>query len=259
MLWCTGGFIGAHNWTSMMLRDASLSDSYTSDRCCFWEYTDSWEHTEKTSIPFSFILNGIWSWFDSFLFQFSEANGILFGSKSKRKLSPRPYPIQCERKWNNSFISVLAKCLQTLYDGPLKPLNTTVLWWYEGFQRINWTRMMADRGLPLGQLYAYGRCTSFILSGRIVNCLHMLSQNNNTNLLFGKNLVAKQQHKFVIGGTICCRTTTRICYRGNILLQNNNTIETIETIYFHTYNNLQSLNSISIYRSYNMFMCSDKL
>ena len=66
--------------------------------------------------------NDIWLWFstlrelyfhflshlmgydrgDSFPFDF-EPNGILFVSKSKGKLSPRSYPIQCERKWNTSF------------------------------------------------------------------------------------------------------------------------------------------------------------
>jgi len=42
---------------------------------------------------------------DSFPFDF-EPNGIPFGSKSKRKLSPRSYPIQCERKSKYSFLSV---------------------------------------------------------------------------------------------------------------------------------------------------------
>ena len=42
---------------------------------------------------------------DSFAFDF-EPNGIPFGSKSKRKLSPRSYPIQFEREWNTSFLSV---------------------------------------------------------------------------------------------------------------------------------------------------------
>ena len=42
---------------------------------------------------------------DSFPFNF-EPNGIPFGSKSKGKLSPRSYPIQCERKWKHSFLSV---------------------------------------------------------------------------------------------------------------------------------------------------------
>ena len=39
---------------------------------------------------------------DSFPYDF-ELNGILFGSKSKGKLSPRSYPIQCERKCKYSF------------------------------------------------------------------------------------------------------------------------------------------------------------
>ena len=42
---------------------------------------------------------------DSFPFDF-EPNGILFGSKSKGKLSPQPYPIRFERKWKFSFLSV---------------------------------------------------------------------------------------------------------------------------------------------------------
>ena len=42
---------------------------------------------------------------DSFSFDF-ESNGIPFGSKSKEKLSPRPFPIEFERKWNTSFLSV---------------------------------------------------------------------------------------------------------------------------------------------------------
>ena len=42
---------------------------------------------------------------DSFPFDF-EPNGIPLGSKSKGKLSPRSYPIQCERKWKYSFFSV---------------------------------------------------------------------------------------------------------------------------------------------------------
>ena len=43
---------------------------------------------------------------DSFPFDF-EPYGITFGSKSKGKLSPRSYPIQCERKWKYSFISAV--------------------------------------------------------------------------------------------------------------------------------------------------------
>ena len=41
---------------------------------------------------------------DSIPFDF-KPNGNPFGSKSKGKLSPRPYPIQCERKWKYSFLS----------------------------------------------------------------------------------------------------------------------------------------------------------
>ena len=44
---------------------------------------------------------------DSFPFEF-EPNGIIFGLKSKGKLSPRSYPSQCERKWKHSFLSVNA-------------------------------------------------------------------------------------------------------------------------------------------------------
>ena len=62
-------------------------------------------HTDKTIFPFPFTLNGIWSW-GQFSFRFSEKNEIPFGSKSKGKLSPRSYPIQGERKWKHSFLSV---------------------------------------------------------------------------------------------------------------------------------------------------------
>ena len=42
---------------------------------------------------------------DSFPLEF-ELNEFQFGSESKGKLSPRSYPIQSERKWNTSFLSV---------------------------------------------------------------------------------------------------------------------------------------------------------
>ena len=42
---------------------------------------------------------------DSFPFDF-EPNGLSFGLKSKGKLSPRSYPIQRERKWKYSFLSL---------------------------------------------------------------------------------------------------------------------------------------------------------
>ena len=44
---------------------------------------------------------------DSFPLDF-EPNRIPFGSKSKGKMSPRKDPIQFERKWNTSFLSVSA-------------------------------------------------------------------------------------------------------------------------------------------------------
>ena len=46
---------------------------------------------------------------DSFSFDF-EPKGIPFGSKSKGKLSPRSYSIQCERKWIHSFLSARKQC-----------------------------------------------------------------------------------------------------------------------------------------------------
>ena len=48
---------------------------------------------------------------DSFHFDFGP-NRIPFGSKSKGKLSPRSYSIQCERKWKYCFFSVYltSKC-----------------------------------------------------------------------------------------------------------------------------------------------------
>ena len=41
---------------------------------------------------------------DSFPFNY-EPNGILFGAKSKGRLSPQSYPIQFESKWKYSFLS----------------------------------------------------------------------------------------------------------------------------------------------------------
>ena len=48
---------------------------------------------------------------DCFPFAF-EPNWIPFGSKSKGKLSPGSYPIQCERKWKFSFLRVCPKMPQ---------------------------------------------------------------------------------------------------------------------------------------------------
>ena len=62
---------------------------------------------------------------DSFRFDF-EPNRIPCGSKSKGKLSRRPYSIQCKRKWNSSFLSVGAPTHPRQYGGvqdgtPLPP------------------------------------------------------------------------------------------------------------------------------------------
>ena len=42
---------------------------------------------------------------DSFPFNF-EPNRVPFGLNSKVRMSPRSYPIQYERKWSTSFLSV---------------------------------------------------------------------------------------------------------------------------------------------------------
>ena len=53
---------------------------------------------------------------DSFPFDF-EPNGIPFGSKSIGKLSPRSYPIQCERNRKYSFLGVGTKQERALQYG----------------------------------------------------------------------------------------------------------------------------------------------
>ena len=58
---------------------------------------------------------------DSFPFDF-EPNGIPFGSKSKGKLLPRSYAIQCERKWKYSFLSVISP--RGISNGPVIVTNT---------------------------------------------------------------------------------------------------------------------------------------
>ena len=52
---------------------------------------------------------------DSFPFDF-EPNGNVLGSKSIGKPSPRSYPIQCERKWNTSFLSVRLRFIGSSYS-----------------------------------------------------------------------------------------------------------------------------------------------
>ena len=54
---------------------------------------------------------------DSFPFNF-EPNGIPFGSKSKVKLSPRSYPIQSEKNWKHSFLSVFSVPLDIGFIDP---------------------------------------------------------------------------------------------------------------------------------------------
>ena len=45
-----------------------------------------------------------------------QPNGIPFGSKSKGKLSPRPYPIQFEKKWKHNFLNATQNCLLYFYS-----------------------------------------------------------------------------------------------------------------------------------------------
>ena len=52
---------------------------------------------------------------DSFPFDL-EPNGFPLGSKSKGKLSPRSYPIQFERKWNASLLSVVGTKMEHFHD-----------------------------------------------------------------------------------------------------------------------------------------------
>ena len=89
-------------WAPIMLRDASICDS----RCKFLQSgrgIPKWCTLRKLYFHF-FSHWMVYDRGDSFPFYF-EPNGILFGSKSKEKLSLRLYPIQIERKWNTSFLS----------------------------------------------------------------------------------------------------------------------------------------------------------
>ena len=65
---------------------------------------------------------------DSFPFDF-EPNGIPFGSKLKGKLSPRSYPIRCERKWKYSFLSegIMQPCSQKKYSDQVYPRGLRLL------------------------------------------------------------------------------------------------------------------------------------
>ena len=53
---------------------------------------------------------------DSFPSDF-EPNGNPFGSKSKGKLSLRSHPIQFEKKWNTSFLSVIETLQYYIIEG----------------------------------------------------------------------------------------------------------------------------------------------
>ena len=59
-------------------------------------------HTEKTLLPIPFTLNGIWSYWQFSFWFWTKWNSILFDPFC----SPRSYPIQCERNWKYSFLSV---------------------------------------------------------------------------------------------------------------------------------------------------------
>ena len=70
--------------------------------------TPDFAHTEKTIFPFL----SCWMGFDRgdiFPFDF-EPNWNPLDLKSKGKLSPRSYSIQCEKKWKYSFLSVNIIC-----------------------------------------------------------------------------------------------------------------------------------------------------
>ena len=72
--------------------------------CLAPDQTNNSDYIEKTIFPIPLILNGIWSWWQ-FSFRFwTKWNSIWFRN-SKINLSPRSYPIQCERKWKYSLLS----------------------------------------------------------------------------------------------------------------------------------------------------------
>ena len=73
---------------------------------CCQHWGNNIPHAEKTIFHFLSYWNG-YDRGDSFPSDF-EPNGIPFGSKSKRKLPPRSYPIQCEKEGKYSFVSVVA-------------------------------------------------------------------------------------------------------------------------------------------------------
>ena len=76
-------------------------------KCCIiLFFNNQWTYTLR-KLYFHFFLSH-WMGYDrgdSCLFDF-EPNGFLLGSESKGKMSPRSYPIQCERNWKYSILSV---------------------------------------------------------------------------------------------------------------------------------------------------------
>ena len=87
-IWCSSGFKDALNWVPLIPRITSFSDGCTV--CICFHFFSHWMGYNRG---------------DSFSFD-SESNEIPFGSESKRKLSPRSFPIQCKGKWKYSFLSV---------------------------------------------------------------------------------------------------------------------------------------------------------
>ena len=73
---------------------------------------------------------------DSFPFDF-ESNGFPFGSKSKGKLSPRSYPIQCERKWKCSFLSVYFPAGLLCILGLISSLPSLAILCHRTFQSLD--------------------------------------------------------------------------------------------------------------------------
>ena len=100
----------------------------------FVYWRSSFSYTQK--LLFYFLSN--WMGYgrgDSFPFDF-EPNGFPFCSKSKGKLSPRSYPIQCERNWKYSFVSVWF------------PLPHTKAYWFVAWCKVILFSAVSDH--PLG-------------------------------------------------------------------------------------------------------------
>ena len=67
---------------------------------------------------------------DSFLIEFSEPTRIPYGSKSKRKMPPRPFPFKFERKWNTSFLSLVSLGMMGhQLKAPLEYYNAMMVRW----------------------------------------------------------------------------------------------------------------------------------